>query len=118
MRAGDRLTLTVALGMRDGSPELVWNEATFFGLTDGNFTPTGIPKPADTVTHSGLIAFNPATGNRFGDGTFRDVSIDYTIRETDLRRPGHIGILLVGSGPNPGEATHQSFFDNVRIHVR
>jgi hypothetical protein len=118
MRAGDRLTLTVALGMRDGSPELAWNEATFFGLTDGNFRPTGIPNPADTVTHSGLIAFNPATGNRSGDGTFRDISIDYTISETDLRRPGHIGILLVGSGSNPGESTHQSFFDNVRIHVR
>lgn len=118
LRAGDRLTLTVALGMRDGSPELHWNERTLFGLTDGNFSPAGIPKPGDTVTHSGFITVNPATGNRSGDGTFRDVSIEHTIRETDLQRPGHIGILLVASGSNPGESTHQSFFDNVRIHTR
>jgi len=118
LHPGDRLTLTVSLGLRGGSPELDWNEATFFGLTDGGFSPHGTPTTADTVVHSGLIADNPATGNQSGDGTFRDISLDYTVREADLRRPGNIGILLVGGSSQPGgESHHQSFFDNVRLRL-
>lgn len=118
LRVGDQLTLTIALGLRTGSPELTWNQGTFFGLTDGDFSPKKMPTVADAVAHSKVISANPATGNQSGDGNFRDVSIEYTIREADLKRPGRIGILLVGSSPLPGFAIHQSFFDNVRLHVK
>ena len=115
LHVGDKLTLTVSLGM--GERLIEWNEETFFGLTDGGFSPTGVPTPADTVAHSGRITANPATGSQSGDGTFADLSFDHTVREADIHRSGKIGILLVSEGPRSESAIHQSCFDNVRLRV-
>lgn len=117
LEVGDRLTLTVALGLRAGKPALRWNDQTFFGLTDGGF-PTGrVPTLEATVAHSGRISVNPATGTLSGDGRFRDMSLVHTVREEDLRRPGNIGILLVSRTSKSKGATNQAFFDHVRLHL-
>lgn len=113
LRVGDKLTLTISLGLRAGEPPLVWNGKTFFGLTDGNFSPTGIPMTSDTVTDSGLITENPASGN----GGFVDISLEHIVSPADLQRPGHLGILIVGDSSNRGNAVHQSCFDNVRLRI-
>lgn len=117
LRAGDTLTLTISLGLRTDQPALNWNEGTFFGLTDGDFSPSDVPTPAETVIHSGLIAENPATGSQSGNGTFADVPLEYTVQPADLERPGRVGILLVGDSNQRGNSLHQSFFDNVRLHL-
>ncbi|MCH7226230.1 hypothetical protein [Haloferula sp. A504] len=112
LEVGDKLTLTIALGLR----ELRWNDQTFFGLTDGDFSPRGVPTMEDTVANSGRIAVNPATGDLSGNGSFRDVSFVHTVREADLQRPGKIGILLVGLGSSRDGEKQHGFFDNVRLH--
>jgi hypothetical protein len=115
LRAGDKLTLTLSLGMRAGLPALNWNEKTFFGLTDARADLSTI-EPADTVAHSGMIANNPATGSQSGNGTFKDVSISYHVKSADLARPGTIGILIHSAGSGGGaKDINQAFFDNVRL---
>ncbi len=112
---GDTLTLTISLGMRFATTNLNWNEGTFFGLTDAdaNLATIGL---SDTITNSGLITNNPATGTQFGNGTFKDVSFSHTVQAGDLSRNGNIGILIysVGSGGSSSNF-NQSFFDNVRL---
>ncbi|MFK7910542.1 MAG: FecR domain-containing protein [Akkermansiaceae bacterium] len=116
LNVGDKLTLSILLGMRAEKPSLNWNEKTFFGLTDGGFSPSGTPNTSDTVAHSGLIEDNPATGNQSGDGTFRVVTFSHTVRPADLQRPGMIGILISSSGSGAKDlARNQSFFDHVRL---
>ncbi|MFK7910539.1 MAG: hypothetical protein AB8F34_08040 [Akkermansiaceae bacterium] len=115
LHAGDELTLTISLGMRNLGI-LDWNEGTFFGFTDSatNFA-DGIT-PSDTIANSGVITNNPATGTQSGDGTFTDVSFSYTVQASDLIRPGNIGILIYVEGNNPSTSHNQSFFDNVRLN--
>jgi hypothetical protein len=117
LRAGDKLTLTISVGMRGGLPALDWNDHTFFALTDET-TDLGTIDPAGTVAHSGIIANNPATGNRTGEGTFKDVSFSHTIQPADTTRPGRIGILIhsAGTGVRTREF-NQAFFDHVRLHL-
>lgn len=112
---GDRLTLTVSLGMRS-DPQLNWNEGTFFALTDGatDLARTGL---TGTVANSGIIAANPATGTESGDGTFADVSFAHTVSSSDLARPGNIGILIHSEGSGGISPKNQSFFDNVRLQI-
>lgn len=117
LRAGDRLTLTVSLGMRGDTPDIAWNEGTFFGLVDGSIKSKGLPGIAQTVANSGLISVNPATGSSRGDGRFTDSSFHYIIRPADLTRPGKIGILLAAGSSQPAN-TGQSCFDHVRLHRR
>ncbi|MGB6220459.1 FecR domain-containing protein [Haloferula sp.] len=118
LHVGDKLTLTVSLGVRQGRPTLDWNEGTFFGLTDDDFSPADVPTVADAVAHSGLIRNNPATGNQSGDGRFADVSFSYTIQAADLARPGSIGVLLSSEGSAAGSPNrNQAFFDNVRLEL-
>ncbi len=115
LREGDKLTLTLSLGLRGGLPALNWNENTFFGLTDARADLT-TAEPADTVAHSGVIANNPATGSQSGNGSFKDVAFSYQVKATDITRPGKIGVLIrsEGSGGN-AEGADQAFFDNVRL---
>lgn len=115
LKVGDKLTLTISLGMRFAATNLNWNEQTFFGLTDSAAN-LGSIELTDTVANTGIIANNPATGTQFGDGTFTDVSFDYTVQAADLSRPGNIGILIscVGSGGS-SSSFNQSFFDNARL---
>jgi hypothetical protein len=117
LRAGDKLTLTLSLGMRGGLPALDWNENTFFSLTD-EATDLATTDPAGTVAHSGMIANNPATGTRTGDGTLKDISFSHTIQPADTTRPGRIGILIhsAGTGRRMREF-NQAFFDHVRLHL-
>jgi hypothetical protein len=117
LRAGDKLTLTLSLGMRAGLPALNWNEKTFFGLTDGD-ADLAMIEPADTVADSGIIANNPATGTQSGNGTFKDVSFSYLVQPADTARLGHIGILIHSEGTGGvSHETNQSFFDYVRLHL-
>lgn len=116
LRVGDRLTLTISLGMRT-DPSLNWNEGTFFALTDATADP-GSTDLSDTVANSGIIANNPATGTQSGNGTFTDVSFAHTVRASDLTRPGNIGILIHSRGKGgSGSSRNQSFFDNVRLKI-
>ena len=120
---GDKLTLTLSLGMRNVSG-MSWLENTFFGLTDA--TPAAYDGSgtvatymgASTVANSGIIANNPATGDQTGDGTFTDVSFDYTIVAADLSRTSNVGILIFGEGIGGDNSNiNQSFFDNARLEL-
>ena len=115
LTAGDRLNLTISLGMRN-NPLLNWNEKTFLGLTDKN-TDLDTIEFSDTVASSGFITNNPATGTQRGDGKFKDVSFSHTVRQADLMRPGNIGILIYSEGRGATDAENQSFFDNVRLQL-
>jgi hypothetical protein len=103
--------------MRSGLPALNWNENTFFALTD-EATDLTTTDPAGTVAHSGIIAHNPATGTRAGDGNFDDVSISHIIQPADIARPGRVGILIHSAGTGGGvRELNQAFFDHVRLHL-
>jgi hypothetical protein len=117
LRAGDKVTLTISLGMRSGLPALNWNDHTFFALSD-DATDLGTTDPAGTVAHSGIIANNPATGTQTGEGTFKDVSFSHTIQPADTTRPGRIGILIHSAGTSSrAREFNQAFFDHVRLHL-
>jgi hypothetical protein len=117
LKAGDKLTLTLSLGMRSGLPALDWNDHTFFALTDET-TDLATTDPVGTVAHSGIIANNPATGTQTGDGTFMDVSFSHTIQPADTTRPGRIGILVHSAGTSSrAREYNQAFFDHVRLHL-
>lgn len=116
LSAGDRLTLTIALGMRADNAGLDWNENTFFGLTDADADYSTV-ELGDTIANSSIIANNPATGDQTGgSGAFTDVSFSYTVQASDLTRNGNIGILIYAQGTGgSSSARNQSFFDNVRL---
>lgn len=117
LRPGDKLTLTISLGMRYSHSDLNWNEKTFFGFTDGNADLATI-ELTDTVANSGIIANNPVTSNQYGDGTFKDVSFSHVVQPADIERSGNIGILIYAEGTGGMTTAHdQSHFDHVRLHL-
>ncbi len=109
LSAGDVLTLTVAVGNRQPPATTVWPDQSFFGLTDGLATGRAT---GNTVANSGLIAV-PPTGA--ASGTMGDLFFNYTVLASDLTRAGKVGVLLVSSDAGNNLATHQAFFDNIRI---
>jgi len=121
LTTGDVLTLTISLGGRNGQSNQSWNEATFFGLTDGAADLSTV-EIGDTVANSGLITGNPGNeaipNGQIGEGLFADVSFDYTVLASDMSRSGNIGILIYSEGTGGSStANNQSFFDNVRLNL-